>query len=169
MPATPEELLARLDALGIETTTHHHAPVFTVEESRRLRGDLAGGHCKNLFLKDKKGALWLVVTEEDRAIDMKRLDKAIGSARLSFGKAELLAEVLGVIPGAVTPFALINDGEARINVVLDAAMLARHELLNYHPISNAMTTQIRPADLVAFVRACGHEPKIVDLAGPAPA
>ncbi len=169
MPATPEELLARLDALGIETTTHRHAPVFTVEASRRARGDLAGGHCKNLFLKDKKGALWLVVTEEDRAIDMKRLDKAIGSARLSFGKAELLAEVLGVIPGAVTPFALINDRQRRVNVVLDAAMLARHALLNYHPISNAMTTQIRPADLVAFVRACGHEPKIVDLAGPAPA
>ncbi len=167
MPATPEQLLARLDALGIESTTHSHPPVFTVEESQRLCGHLPGGHCKNLFLKDKKGALWLVVTEEDRAIDMKRLDKVIGSARLSFGKAELLEDVLGVIPGAVTPFALINDTDHRVNVVLDAAMLDRHETLNYHPISNAMTTQISPEDLVAFIRACGHEPRIINLDGEA--
>jgi Ala-tRNA(Pro) deacylase len=162
MPATPDDLFARLDDLGIETATRHHPPVFTVEESKRLRGDLVGSHCKNLLLKDKKGVVWLVVTLEDRDIDMKDLRRRIGSSHLSFGKADLLLDVLGVEPGSVTPFALINDTAQRVRVVLDRAMMAG-EYLNYHPLTNTATTRITPADLLTFVRACGHEPQIADL------
>ncbi len=162
MPASQAELFARLDELGIAHRTHRHAPVFTVEESRRLRGALPGGHCKSLFFKDKKGALWLLVTLEDRALDLKRLHQRLGAARLSFGSPELLWEVLGVRPGAVTPFALINDARQRVNVVLDEAMLS-HDPLNYHPLENDATTAISPAGLLAFIGACGHRPTVVDL------
>jgi Ala-tRNA(Pro) deacylase len=162
MPASPEDLFARLAELGIATETHRHAPLFTVEESRRLRGDLPGGHCKSLFFKDKKGALWLVVTLEDRELELKHLHRHIGSARLSFGKPELLMEALGVTPGAVTPFALINDTGQRVKVVLDAEMLRRAPL-NYHPLSNDATTAIAPADLEKFIAACGHQAQVLDF------
>ncbi|WP_421693117.1 prolyl-tRNA synthetase associated domain-containing protein [Aestuariivirga sp.] len=163
MPATRDEFFARLEALGIETTTRDHAPVYTVEEAQALRGEIPGGHCKNLFLKDDKGNLWLIVCLEEAQIDLKAAPARIGSRRLSFGKPELLMEVLGVEPGSVTPFGLINDGEVRVNVVLDAKMMA-HELLNYHPLENNATTTIRTADLLAFIRSCGHDPKIVAVA-----
>jgi len=163
MPATRDDLFARLDALGIATTTVGHAALFTVEQSKALRGDLPGGHCKNLFLKDKKGSLWLVVTLEDAAVDLKTLPARIGAARISFGNAALLDEVLGVTPGSVTPFGLINDTAQRVTVVLDQEMMAR-DLLNYHPLVNDATTAIAPADLLAFIRSCGHEPRIVAVA-----
>lgn len=159
---TPEQLLARLNELGIETRTVRHPPLFTVEDSKRLRGDIPGGHCKNLFLKDKKGQIWLVVTLEETQVDLKSLHRTIGAARLSFGKPDLLMEVLGVIPGSVTPFALINDTQKRVNVVLDEAMMDL-DLLNYHPLSNEATTAIGSADLMIFVNACGHEPRILDV------
>jgi Ala-tRNA(Pro) deacylase len=163
MPATREELFARLRSLGIATETRDHAPVHTVEEARALRGEIAGGHCKNLFLKDDKGQIWLIVCLEDAQVDLKAAPAKIGSRRLSFGKPDLLMEVLGVEPGSVTPFGLINDTGRRVNVVLDAAMMA-HEQLNYHPLQNSATTTIGAGDLVAFIRACGHEPRIVAVA-----
>jgi Ala-tRNA(Pro) deacylase len=163
MPATRQDLLARLEALGIATTTRDHAPVYTVEEARALRGEIPGGHCKNLFLKDDKGAIWLIVCLEESQIDLKSAPAKIGSRRLSFGKPDLLKEVLGVEPGSVTPFGLINDTAQRVNVVLDAAMMS-HELLNYHPLENTATTTIRAQDLLAFIRACGHEPRVVAVA-----
>jgi Ala-tRNA(Pro) deacylase len=157
-----EDLERRLAELGIATSTVDHPPVFTVDEARALRGEIAGGHCKNLFLKDKKDAIWLVVCLEEAEINLKRLPAKICSARLSFGRAELLGEVLGVEPGSVTPFALINDLDRRVNVILEAAMM-RHELLNYHPLVNSATMTIRACDLVRFIRACGHEPKVIEL------
>lgn len=159
---TPDELLARLAELGISAETHRHARVFTVEESKALRGDLPGGHCKSLFLKDKKDALWLVVALEDRAVDLKALRHKIGAQTLSFGKPETMRAVLGVEPGSVTPFALVNETAAAVTIVLDQAMMSL-ELLNYHPLSNDMTTAIRPADLIRFLEAHGHAPRIVDL------
>ena len=162
MHATREELLSRLDALGIRSTTVDHPPVFTVEESKRLRGTLTGGHCKSLFLKDKKDVLWLVVALEDRPIDLKELRHRIGAANLSFGKPELLLQVLGVEPGSVTPFGLINDRERRVNVVLDKGMMAM-DCLNYHPLTNRATTTVSPADLLKFIKACGHEPREIEL------
>lgn len=166
-PATPETLFARLDELGIAYARHEHPPLFTVEDSKRLRGELPGGHCKNLFLRDKKRNLFLLVTLEDRPIDLKSLRAALGAAgNLSFGSPELLMEVLGVIPGAVTPFALINDREHRVTVFLDKKMLS-HDPLNYHPLSNAMTIAVKPGDLVGFLKAGGHDPRIIDLDAPA--
>src|SRR5271163_3681317 len=159
-PLTPDSLLARFDALGIAHRTYTHPPVFTVEEAKSLRGTLPGGHCKSLFLKDKKGALWLVVALEECRVDLKALADRLGAPRFSFGSADLLVEVLGVRPGSVTPFAAINDNEGRVRVVLQRAMLA-HDPLNYHPLENDRTTAVTPGDLVRFLEACGHAPLIV--------
>ena len=167
-PLTPDQLFARLDALGIAYQTHSHPPVFTVAESAALRGSLPGGHCKSLFLKDRKGGLWLVVALEERLIDLKRLADALAAPRFSFGSPELLHQVLGVTPGSVTPFALTNDGAHRVQVVLDQGMLD-HDPLNYHPLVNDRTTAIAAADLLRFIEACGHRPRIVDLDSAAPA
>jgi Ala-tRNA(Pro) deacylase len=161
-PLTPEQLLARLDVLAIAHRTYTHPPVFTVAEAAALRGELPGGHCKSLFLKDKKGGLWLVVALEEQRIDLKKLADMLGAPRFSFGSPELLYEVLGVRPGSVTPFALANDTAGRVAVVLDKAML-RHDPLNYHPLENDRTTAIAAADLLRFIADGGHEPRVVDL------
>lgn len=165
MALNSEDLFRRLQELDIPHVTHDHPAVFTVEEAQRHCSHLPGAHCKNLFFKDKKGALWLVVTLDGREVDIKALQKAMGAARLSFGKAELLYEVLGVIPGAVTPFALINDSQQRVRVILDYEMMAA-DLLNYHPLRNDATTAITPADLRRFIDACGHQAR--DLEFPPP-
>jgi Ala-tRNA(Pro) deacylase len=162
-PLTQDALFARFDALGIAHRTHVHPPVFTVEEAKSLRGALPGGHCKSLFLKDKKGGLWLVVALEECRVDLKALADTLGAPRFSFGSADLLFEVLGVRPGSVTPFAVINDGARRVAVVLQQEMLA-HDPLNYHPLRNDRTTAIAPADLVRFLEACGHPPRVVEIA-----
>lgn len=162
MPATRADLLARLDALGLAATTVDHPPLFTVEESRRLRGQIPGAHTKNLFLKCKKGTLWLVVALEDAGIDLKRLHRTLGSGRLSFGSPELLQSALGVPPGSVTPFAMINDTGRQVTLVLDAGLM-RHDCLNFHPLENTATTSIARDDLLAFLRAYGHEPRILPV------
>jgi len=166
MPATPVDLFTLLDRQGIAYKTVHHPPLFTVEQSRALRGTIPGGHTKNLFLKDKKGALFLVVALEDATIELKGLHRRLGaSGRFSFGTADLLREVLGVEPGAVTPFAAMNDTEGRVSVVLDAAMMT-HPTLNYHPLDNSMTTSIGRDDLVRFLEVTGHSPRILPVAEP---
>jgi Ala-tRNA(Pro) deacylase len=171
MPATPDDLFAFLDRLGIVHRSVSHPPLFTVEESRALRGKIPGGHTKNLFLKDKKDALYLVVALEDAVIELKSLHRRLGaSGRFSFGSADLMRATLGVEPGAVTPFAAINDAAGRVTVVLDAAMMV-HGTLNYHPLRNTMTTSIARDDLVRFLAATGHPPRVVALsesAGPDP-
>lgn len=162
MAATPEDLFAHFDRLGLAVTTHHHAAAFTVEQGHEVWGDIPGIHCKNLFLKDAKARLWLVVAPAERRIDLKRLPERIGAARLSFGSADLLREVLGIEPGSVTPFALINDSERRVSVVLDAWMMEQ-DLLNYHPLRNTMTTTICAGDLRTFLASTGHRPEVVTL------
>jgi Ala-tRNA(Pro) deacylase len=163
MPKTPDQLFAALDALGIKYSTVKHPPLFTIEQSRTLRGQIPGGHTKNLFLRDKKHAIYLVVTLEDAEIDLKGLHRQLGATgRFSFGSADLLRELLGVEPGAVTPFGAINDKTARVSVVLDEAMM-RHERLNFHPLVNTRTTGLKSADLIKFLRATGHEPLVAAL------
>ena len=162
MPATPEDLFAHLERLDISVTTHHHAPAFTVEQGNEVWGSIPGIHCKNLFLKDAKAKLWLVVAPADKKVDLKRLPDRIGSARLSFGSAALLGEVLGVEPGSVTPFSLINDSDRRVTPVLDAWMMEQ-PLLNYHPLKNDMTTTIASDDFRRFLISTGHVPEIVAL------
>jgi len=161
-PLTPDQLFGRLDQLGIAHRTYTHPPVFTVAEAVALRGQLPGGHCKSLFFKDKKGGLWLTVMLEERRPDLKKLAAALGAPRFSFGSADLLYEVLGVRPGSVTPFALVNDAARRVTPVLDEGMLA-HDPLNYHPLENDRTTAIAAGDLLRFIAACGHVPRIVDM------
>jgi len=164
MPATPADLFALLDRLGIAHTTVTHAPLFTVEQSRALRGTIAGAHTKNLFLKDKKGALFLVTALEDAVIELKSLHRLLeASGRFSFGSADLMRETLGIEPGSVTPFAATNDGERRVTVVLDAGLM-RYETINAHPLSNTMTTSIARTDLLKFLEATGHPARIVALA-----
>ena len=165
MSKTPDQLFVALDALGIKYSTVKHPPLFTVEQSRSLRGQIPGGHTKNLFLRDKKYAIYLVVTLEDAEIDLKDLHRRLGATgRFSFGSADLMREVLGVEPGSVTPFGAINDTEGRVTVVLDAAMM-EHETLNYHPLVNIMTTSINRDDLVKFLESTGHIPRIERLSG----
>jgi Ala-tRNA(Pro) deacylase len=163
MPASRDDLFQRFNELQIITTTLTHAPVFTVEEARKVHGDIPGGHCKNLFCKDEKGSLWLMVCLEDARIDLKAAPPKIGSKRLTFGKPELLMEVLGLEPGSVTPFGLINDKAARTNVILDAQMMAL-DILNFHPLGNDATTSIKSADLLKFIASCGHQPRVVAVA-----
>ena len=160
MPATPDDLFAYLDSLGITHQTVTHPPVFTVGEARELRGAVAGGHTKNLFLRDKKGAAYLVVAPEDAAIELSSLHRALGaSGRFSFGSAELMGELLGVTPGSVTPFAVINDKDRRVTVVLDTALMA-HAMLNFHPLVNTGTTTISREGLLKFLESTGHLPRI---------
>ncbi|MEQ8379887.1 prolyl-tRNA synthetase associated domain-containing protein [Parvibaculum sp.] len=164
---TKAGFLAWLGEKGIAHETRDHPPLHTVEEAEAHRAswpphEREGAFCKNLFLKDKKGRLFLIVTLEARDLKLNRLAKPIGSARLSFGNPDLLFEVLGVRPGSVTPFALVNDREGRVTVVLDAPML-EHGRLHYHPLENTATTGLSRADFMAFLKETGHEPLILDL------
>lgn len=165
MASGPDQLFAALDALGVAYATVKHPPLFTVEQSQSLRGQIPGGHTKNLFLRDKKYAIYLVVALEDADIDLKGLHRLLGAnGRFSFGSFDLLREVLGVEPGAVTPFGAINDTQGRVTVVLDAGMM-EHETLNYHPLVNTMTTSIKRDDLVKFLESTGHSPRIERVSG----
>ena len=155
-------LFAFLEALGVAHSTLEHPAVFTVDEGREIKSTLPGGHTKNLFLKDAKGQLWLISALGETAIDLKALPKVIGSARLSFGSAELLLETLGVTAGSVTAFALINDSGRRVRFVLDQALL-EHEQVNFHPMTNTATTTLSREGLLAFLRALKVEPVVVDF------
>ncbi len=155
-------LFAYLDSLEIPTRTIEHAAVFTVEESQALYRQFSGAHTKNLFLKDAKDRLFLLVAEAHAMIDMKSLHKTLGCARLSFGKAELLLEVLGVPPGSVTALALINDKSGRVTAILDANLMV-HDTINCHPLVNTATTNLARDDLLKFLRATGHVPRIERL------
>jgi Ala-tRNA(Pro) deacylase len=159
---SPQQLFARLEQLGIAQRTVEHPAVFTVEEAKALRGDLPGHHIKNLFLRNKKEEMWLVVALEDRAIDLKRLGEALGAGRLSFGSAERLKRHLGVEPGSVTPLALINDPSRTVRLALDRG-LGDGEPVNVHPLVNTMTTAMAAPDLLRFFAATGHEPRWLDF------
>ena len=156
------ELLRRLDTLGIAHRTLEHAAVFTVEEAKALRGNLTGAHSKNLFLRDKKGAMWLLSCLADKTIDLRKLGEKLGARSLSFASRTRLTRYLGVIPGAVTPFAIINDPDAAVSVVLDRDLLT-YKQLNFHPLDNTRTTTITADDLLRFLRALNHEPRLLDL------
>lgn len=167
LPTTPEQLLERLEALGISYEIYHHAPIFTVEEGAPLKEQIPGLHCRNLFLRDKKKTMFLVVAANETTIDLKKLQNLIGSARLSFGSAARLWEHLGIRPGSVCPFTVINDRDHQIGVILDARMM-RADLVNYHPMDNAMTIGLSPAGLLKFLEFTGHAPQILDLTAAAP-
>jgi Ala-tRNA(Pro) deacylase len=162
MPATPQDLFALLDRLGIVYRTVTHPPLFTVADSQKLRGIIPGGHTKNLLLRDKHDTVVLAAALEDAIIDLKGLHRQLGAGRFSFAGAAMMRALIGVEPGAVTPFAAINDPAGRVSVVLDAAMMAE-PILNYHPLVNTMTTALASEDLVKFLEATGHPPRIVAI------
>lgn len=162
IPTSPAQLLARLEALGIAYQNHEHAAVFTVDEAKALRGELQGGHIKNLFLRNKKEEMWLVVVEENKRVDLKALGDRLDAGKLSFGSPDRLLRYLGVLPGAVTPFGIINDKERKVKVVLDRDLLAL-DPVNAHPLVNTMTTAIAPQDLVKFLEAEGHRPEVMEF------
>jgi len=164
MPATEAELLRLLDDLNIKTNTFRHAPLFTVEDSQNLRGEIPGGHCKSLFLKDKKDNYLLIVMSEERRLDMKALFKSgkLEVGRLSFASAERMINMLGISPGSVTPFSLINVTHPELTVVLDEGML-EHEFLNYHPLHNEATTTIHRDDLIKFIKHFGFNPITINF------
>ena len=158
----PNTVFDRLRQLNIKTTTYEHPPLFTVEDSKKLRGDLPGIHCKNLFLRAKKNEMWLVVCREDLKIDLKELGQKLGGSRLSFGSSDRLLNFLGVMPGSVSPFALINDGHTAVKVLLDKDMM-EGSLLNFHPLTNEKTTSIKPSDLLKYITSCGHELSLIHI------
>jgi Ala-tRNA(Pro) deacylase len=158
-----DDLLRFLADIGVDQTTYDHPAVFTVAESGGIKTDIPGAHTKNLFLKDAKGQLWLISAEGHAQIDLKRLHTVIGSARLSFGKPELMAATLGVAPGSVTAFGLVNDVEHRVRFVLDRT-LAEAELLNFHPLTNTGTTTVTRDGFAKFLAAIGVTPMVVDFA-----
>jgi Ala-tRNA(Pro) deacylase len=159
---TPDPVAARLAALGIESVTYAHPPVFRVGEDDAFIHHMPGGHTKNLFLKDKKGGLWLVTALQDTKIDLKWLSDYLRCPRFSFGSAEILLEVLSVTPGSVTPLALMNDTQKRVRPVLDVALMG-HEVVNVHPLVNDKTTALKPGDLAFFLQDLGYAPVLVDF------
>ena len=161
-PATPAMLFDRLDRLAIAHKTISHPAVYTVEEAQAVRDDFPGGHSKNLFLRNKKGQMWLITCEESLVIDLKALAIKLGAGRFSFASTDRLMRYLGVIPGAVTPFAVLNDGQKAVHMVLDRQLL-EHDVLNFHPLDNTQTTAISPNDLIRFLNDCNHPPQIIDL------
>lgn len=154
----------RLDTLGITYKVFDHEPVFSVEDGLHLHDIIPGGHCKNLFLKDKRGQYWLISAIESTKIDLKLTEKLIGSARLSFGSEQRLSNVLGVKPGSVTPFALMNDESLQTNPILDKNLFD-HDQINFHPLHNHQSVMLSPSDLILYIKSFGFEPRIVDLSG----
>ncbi|MDB5454704.1 MAG: YbaK/prolyl-tRNA synthetase associated region [Caulobacter sp.] len=159
---TRDDLLAFLDAQAIGHSTLDHPPVFRVEEGLEIKAALPGGHTKNLFLKDAKDQLWLISALGETRIDLNRLHPVIGAGRLSFGSEALMLQTLGVTPGSVTAFGLINDSERRVRFVLDAA-LARADPVNFHPLTNTATTAVSQDGFRAFLAALGVTPLVVDF------
>lgn len=157
-----DAMLAHLEALGIEATTHRHPPVFTVEEAAQHTAHLPGAHVKNLFLQDKAGQFWLVTCEDAQPVKINGLSRLLGVPRFRFATPEQLFEHLGVTPGSVTPLALVNDATHRVRFVCDEKLLAQPQL-NVHPLENTATTTLRTADFLAFLKATGHDPLVVDL------
>jgi Ala-tRNA(Pro) deacylase len=161
MAATPADLFRYLDELGIDHSTIEHPPLFTVEEGRAWHDKIPGLHCKNLFLKDKKDKIWLALMPGDKRADLNRLEKRVHAARLSFGKPDLLLEVLRLTPGSVTPFGLLNDTARRVTVIVDDD-IPKHEWINFHPLHNAASTTLRTVDLLRFIRSLGYEPLVAN-------
>lgn len=147
---------ALIAALGLSARTVDHPPLFTVEESQALRGEIPGAHTKNLFLKDKGSNLFLVTAEESSPLDLKQLDKVIGAkGRVSFASAEQLLDALGILPGSVSPLALVNDKAGRVRFILEDK-LAKAEHINVHPLVNTQTTTLRVGDLIRYIEATNH-------------
>lgn len=156
-------MLSQLDAHGVAYTVFRHAPLRTVEDAKRLRGDIDAAHVKNLFLRDKREAMWVVTVLEDRPIDMRALRTQLNAyGSVSFGSSDRLRRVLGIEPGSVSPLALVNDLTSQVQLVLDRG-LDRHEFVGVHPLHNEATVRIAVRDLVRFLQAIGRAPVWLEI------
>ena len=167
LPTSKEQLLDIFNAQGISFSLYEHDPIFTVEEGVHLKESIPGTHCRNLFLRDKKKRMFLVVAANETQIDLKKLSDLLGAARFSFGSADRLWDHLGITQGSVNPFCIINDTDQQVRIILDQHMMEQ-PLVNYHPMDNAMTVGLSPDDLLRYIRSTNHEPEIVDLSPAAP-
>lgn len=167
LPTSPATLFQLMDELNLKYRVYDHEPIFTVEEGLHLKDNIPGTHCRNLFLRDKKKKMFLVVAANETEIDLKKLPELIDSGRLSFGSGDRLWENLGIKQGSVNPFCIVNDNNHNVRIILDAHMMAQ-DLVNYHPMDNAQTIGLSPEDLVSFIKSTHHEPEIVDLSAAAP-
>lgn len=167
LPTTPGDLFAMLDSLGIAYEVFHHEPIFTVAEGEHLKKNIPGVHCRNLFLRDRKKRMFLVVAANETALDLRKLQALLGSDRLSFGSPERLWTRLGIRPGSVCPFCIVNDHDGEVEIILDADMM-QAAIVNYHPLDNAMTTGLTPDDLIKFIDYTGHKPRVLNLKPAAP-
>lgn len=167
LPTTPQMLLNYLENLHISYKLFNHQPIFTVAEGEHLKEQIPGIHCRNLFVRDKQESMFLVVAANETRIDMKKLAPLLGCGRLSFGSPERLWQYLGIRPGSVCPFCILNDTQKKVRIVLDATMM-KAKTVNYHPLDNAMTIGISPDDLIKFIQSTGHEFSIIDLTPAAP-
>lgn len=162
LPTTPQALMDKLKDLGIAFTLHHHRAVFTVAEAMEVERGMEGAQCRNLFLRDKKKNNFLVVLRNETEVDIKKLQPLIGADKLSFGSPDRLWEYLGVRPGSVCPYAIVNDVGQNVQIFLDKSML-ESSLVNYHPLINTMTIGTKPEDLLRFIESTGHTPHVIDL------
>lgn len=162
LPSTCGDLIKYLDDVGIEYEVFDHEPIFTVEEGLHLKANIPGVHCRNLFMRDKKKNNYLLTLANETEVDLKKLSDVLGIGRLSFGSAERLWEHLGIRPGSVNPFCVMNDPDNQVTFFLDALMM-KAETVNYHPMDNAKTIGLSPADLINFIESLGHNYTIVDL------
>ena len=167
LPTSQEDLMAGFTALDIAYELHHHEAVFTVAESEKLDSEIPGTHCRNLFLRDKKKKNYLLVLQNSTDVDMKKLPSVSGANRVSFGSADRLWQYLGVRPGSVCPFSIVNDTDHQVKILLDKSMMET-DIVNYHPLINTMTVSVTPADLLKFIESTGHEAHIVDLSSAKP-
>ena len=167
LPTSPESLFEILEALNIAYELYHHEPIFTVEEGEHLKANIPGEHCRNLFLRDKKKAMYLVCAANETAVDLKKLQTLLDSARLSFGSPDRLWQYLGIRPGSVCPFCALNDPDHQVQIILDQYMMEA-DLVCFHPLDNAMSITLKPADLLTFFAHTGHSPKTIDLSPAAP-
>jgi len=167
LPTTSEALFSHFERLSLSYKLYRHDPVFTVEESQHLTETIPGTHCRNLFVRDKKEIMFLVVVPNETKVDMKKLEGVLGCARLSFGSPDRLWKYLGVRPGSVCPYSIINDTGNNVRIVLDKGMMAA-DLVTYHPMENHMSVTMTPADLTKFIESTGHVPHIIDLKDAAP-
>ena len=167
LPTTPEMLFNLLKELNISYELHHHEAVYTVAESEKIDAKIAGTHCRNLFLRDKKKNNYLLVLPVTVDVDMKKLPDIFGAKRLSFGSGERLWEYLGVRSGSVCPFCIVNDTDNNVQIYLEKSMMEA-DVVNFHPMLNTMTVSLAPDDLLKFIATTNHEAHIVDLTSAQP-
>ena len=162
LPTSPQNLLKQLDDWQITYDLHHHRAVYTVEESQDVDAMISGTACRNMFLADKKKRMFLISLANETKVDLKKLPDVLGCGRLSFGSPDRLWRYLGVRPGSVCPFSIINDTEKQVTLILDHWMM-QQERVNFHPLLNTMTVGLVPHGLTTFVKNLDHPFQIVDL------